>query len=66
MRKVGSEMPTNETVRNSFDNQASRFNPVYTPIGMPTSRAKIADMIDSSSVAGKRSNIISATGRLNW
>ena len=53
IRKVGIEMPTSDTVRNTFDSQLSRWMPVYTPIGMPSAMANRAAASASSSVAGK-------------
>ena len=63
MRKVGRLTPIRLKVRKKRDSQERRKRPVKTPMGTPTSSARAAAQKASSSVAGARSAMSSATGR---
>ena len=65
IRKVGRDTPTSDTVMIERLSQPSRRMAVYTPSATPMTRANSAAVIASSSVAGRRSAMISVTGRLS-
>ena len=64
MKKVGSEMPISEIVRNALVRSRVGCSAVYTPIGMPSQQRIEGGDEDSApaSPAGVRA-ISSATGR---
>src|SRR5688572_2049887 len=62
MRKVGSDTPASEIASRMWERKDRGRSAVYTPIGMPAASANSAATIDSSSVAGSRSEIRRETG----
>jgi hypothetical protein len=63
IRKVGSDTPMSEIVMIALAANPSRRIAVKMPKTIPKISAKAPDTAASSSVAGSRSAMISATGR---
>ena len=63
IRNVGSETPTRDKVMIVLEAQLLRLIAVITPSPIPNTSAITPDTAASSSVAGARSAMISATGR---
>ncbi len=63
IRKVGSDTPTSDRPMIAWLSQPSRRSAVYTPSAIPSASAPKPEISASSSVAGRRSAITSATGR---
>ena len=57
IRKVGRDTPSSEIVMKTWLRKVPLRSAAYTPIGMPTIRARPAAIKANSSVAGKRSAI---------